>query len=158
MAKKGRKSTPTKIKLVRGNPGKRPVSKSEPIPTHTPVEILLKKPVGLTGPAATAWGTIAPRLNDMRVLTIIDRTALRLLCEQIGIYKAAQKEIKKNKGFTTITDKGNLVQHPAVSVMNSAFKNIRVLLAEFGMTPSSRTGLKVIPDDEERSGFGALNG
>src|SRR5438477_525461 len=69
---RGRKPSPTQLKLVRGNPGKRPIrAAGEPKPGHT----LPEAPVHLSARAKAAWGQIAPILSRMGVLTEADAVA-----------------------------------------------------------------------------------
>jgi P27 family predicted phage terminase small subunit len=95
------------------------------------------------------WHQISPWLNEVGLLTRLDQTALALLCEALGDFLCARDivdEEAKPEGsvrFITTTDKGNVIQHPAVGVMNKAHERLMKLLREFGMTPSSRAGLAI---------------
>ena len=88
---RGRKPSPTQLKLVRGNPGKRPIrAAGEPKPGHT----LPEAPVHLSARAKAAWGQIAPILSRMGVLTEADAVALELLCEAYADYSEARDELR----------------------------------------------------------------
>lgn len=50
---------------------------------------------------------------------------------------------KRKYGFTITTDKGNVIQHPAVGIANSALQNMLKIGREFGLSPSSRTALSI---------------
>jgi phage terminase small subunit len=64
---RGRKPTPTHLKVLRGNPGKRALPKNEPQPQGE-----VEKPRFLKGRAAKLWDQYAPELIRLRVLTVID--------------------------------------------------------------------------------------
>lgn len=115
----GRRPTPTTLKLVRGNPGKRPLNKEEPQPERRAPE----KPARLTGSAASTWKQLSAYLERMGVLTIADGLALELLCDAYSDYLAARK-----KGWHQRAE--------------AAFKRIKSLLIEFGLTPASRSRIK----------------
>ena len=74
--------------------------------------------------------------------------ALALLCDSIADYVAAREIVRsaaedQTTRFLAHTDKGNVIQHPAVSVMHHAWERILKSGREFGLTPSSRSGVKV---------------
>ena len=60
---------PTYLRILEGNPSKRPLNRNEPQPP--PVETL-DPPDYLGGHAATEWCRIVPGLSAMRLLTIAD--------------------------------------------------------------------------------------
>lgn len=73
----GRRPTPTELKLVRGNPGKRAINKKEPQPArHIP-----SAPAHLTCEGQVAWGRLTVLLDRMGVLTEADGFALERLCD-----------------------------------------------------------------------------
>ena len=70
MATRGRKPKPTALKLLEGNPGKRPINEHEPIPPKGTV----KCPTWLEPEAKKEWKRLAPSLEAMGVLTQADLT------------------------------------------------------------------------------------
>ena len=71
MATRGRKPKPTALKLLEGNPGKRPLNGREPVPPRA----ALKCPAWLLPEAKKEWKRLAPALEAMGVLTMADLTA-----------------------------------------------------------------------------------
>ena len=105
-------------------------------------------PAWLSPRARKCWARIAPLLEKEGLLTRLDGTALALLCEPLADYILAREIVdaaaqESGTRFITTTDKGNLIQHPAVGVMNKAWEKVVKLLREFGMTPSARAGLAI---------------
>lgn len=146
---RGRKPTPTALKVVRGNPGGRPLNDDEPQPEGQAVA-----PDWLSPSAAAHWPTVAAQLESAGVLTSMDAPALALYCEAFARWQDAQWNIAKT-GLVVPGQKGTLTQSPYVVIGNAAFEQMRRLLIEFGMTPSSRsrvtkTGGK---KDDEYSAF-----
>ena len=102
------------------------------------------------------WKEIAPWLEENGLLTRLDQTALALLCEALAEYcecreivEAAATQEEGGTKYICRTDKGNIIQHPAVGVMNKAWGKVVKLLTQFGMTPSSRSGLAIVkPPDK----------
>jgi phage terminase small subunit len=68
---RGRKPTPTALKLVAGNPGKRPLNRHEP----KPVTAIPTCPAHLMPTAKTEWKRLARYLHDLGVISELDRAA-----------------------------------------------------------------------------------
>ena len=77
MATRGRKPKPTVLKILEGNPGKRPINENEPIPPKGTV----KCPTWLEPEAKKEWKRLAPSLEAMGVLTQADLTAFAGYCQ-----------------------------------------------------------------------------
>jgi P27 family predicted phage terminase small subunit len=145
MAARGRPPKPTAEKKRSGTL-QRCRQKNEP----TPDAEIPPFPSWATRSAAPYWKEIAKCLFDNGLLTRLDQVALALLCEALAEYcecrsiveEAARTEESGVK-FITFTDKGNIIQHPAVGVMNKAWGKVVKLLVQFGMTPSARAGLAI---------------
>lgn len=139
---------PTKIKLLTGNRGKRPLNDQEPEPEgKIPV-----KPRILQGIAKTEWKRITKELHGLGLLTEVDRTALAVYCQNWQRWCEAEKELEKG-GLVTTTEKGYMMQNPYVAIANKAAENMKKFLVEFGMTPASRSRVKVPKKKEKKTGF-----
>lgn len=143
---RGRKPTPTALKLVQGNPGKRPLNTNEPQPAEGDPSC----PSWLTREAKAEWNRWVKALGPTRMLTQADRTALAALCEAWGLLKEAQAEVTEH-GTTVFEvertcEDGTVVYaraktNPAVRTMLQSMATIRALAVEFGGTPSARSRL-----------------
>lgn len=97
-------------------------------------------------------------LREMGVLTKADGLALALLCEPLVRYIEARDLVEAEaKGpdkikFIATTDKGTVYQHPLVGVMNKAWEQAAKMAREFGLTPSSRSGLHATPPKKPATG------
>lgn len=134
---RGRKPTPTAIKLVKGNPGRRPLNQAEPQPTRGRP----KQPAWLTEVAVETWTELVELLDDMRVLTVADGPALALLCATYQDYRDA-RQVVRDDGMTyeAETEHGSIWRtRPEVAIMSDAAKRLRSLMVEFGLTPSARS-------------------
>jgi len=140
----GRKPKPTNIIRLEGNPGKRPLNDREPQPkTEIP-----DCPEFLNEVAKAEWNRMAPHLKTLRLITQIDMAALAGYCHYYAIWKDASEKLADD--YISISDKGNEFQNPLVGTMNTAFANMLKCMVEFGMTPSSRSRLKVEPNDKKQ--------
>ena len=134
---KGRKPKPTAIKMLAGNPGKRPLAgePQPPIPAGTPY-----CPRHLNDEARREWRRIVKILLDLGLYTEVDRAALAMYCQAWGRWVTAERKVQE-KGEVLVSDRGGLYQNPWLHVANRAWEQMRKVLAEFGLTPSSRTRL-----------------
>lgn len=129
---RGRKPTPTALKIVRGNPGGRPLPENEPTP-----EPGADMPEWLSPQAAKHWPTVSKQLDTAGVLTQMDVAALALYCEAFARWKHANDQVVKC-GPVIKAPSGFPVQSPFLAIANKAHEQMVKLLIEFGMTPSSR--------------------
>lgn len=143
---RGRKSKPTALKELEGNPGKRGLNKKEPKPEKG----IPNCPKHLKGDARMEWNRITQELNKLGVIAKIDRAALAICCTAWADYVKACNTLVK-QGEVIITDTGGAYQNPWVAIKKRSMEQIAKFYAEFGMTPSSRVRLEVeIPDEEEK--------
>ena len=162
----GRKPKPTHLKVLEGNPGKRPLPKNEP----KPAPLMPKCPSWVDGIGKKEWQRVAPMLHRLGLLTEADGMTLAFYCDQYSLFRRAREALrarpKKKRedsdeagaedGLTFTTSNGFRMQKPEVSIANNALKQIRALCAEFGMTPSSR-GRMNLPDDDDEDWNGVLD-
>ncbi len=144
MTKRGRKPKPTHLKLVTGNPGKRPIGEDWVKPAKR--ETAMPPPKHLDAYAATEWRRLSKELTTLGTLTNVDRAAFAAYCQSWSIYLHAQEALddlarKDETGMGAMlmrTKQGNTIQNPLLGIRNQAMRNMVRYAAEFGFTPSSR--------------------
>jgi len=163
----GGRPKPTKLKLLDGNPGKRPINDNEPKPRP----VRPRCPSWLSKNAKKQWKKRVSALERLGLLTEIDDVAYALLCAEIdqfivsdefiqqkGIYFAVRgKQPADKEGNPLLDGDGktipapivNLIPFPQVAMRNRALQNIKSLLAEFGMTPAARSRISLTAEGEE---------
>lgn len=144
MGKRGPAKKPTTLKILQGNPGKRPLNLNEP----KPKPIMPPIPKWLDTAAKKEWKRIAEELKTMGLLTYIDGAALAGYCKCFSMVQAANAEIKE-RGTTYTTPTGFLRDNPAIDRMRQYLTLMRQYLSEFGLSPASRAGLEIKPIDAE---------
>jgi P27 family predicted phage terminase small subunit len=138
---RGRKPTPTAIKRLTGNPGKRGLNRAEPtLPPAAPTA-----PRHLSPAAKKVWKRIAPQLAAARVLADVDTNALALYCTSYARWLEAETALQTD-GLTVETKHGP-APHPMLRISRLAWDQVVKLSGEFGITPSARTRLKIDPGD-----------
>lgn len=136
---RGRKPTPTALKLVKGEQKSR-VNKDEPIPDDgIPVCPSPDERV------QAVWDYTVEQLSRMRVLTMADRDVLALFCQAVVTWRGAQARIAREGMILQLPEGGTrtVAAHPAYSVMTKAENTIMRCAGEFGLTPAARTRIQV---------------
>lgn len=147
--KRGRKNKPTKLRVIEGNRGHRPINQAEP--EFSVALDMPPAPVYLDAYAREEWDRVAPELYGVGLLTIPDQTTLAAYCLAFSRWRFAEEEIQKvaklddrtkHGGLVQITKEGNAIQHVLVGIANTARKDMVRIAAEFGLTPSARANLE----------------
>jgi P27 family predicted phage terminase small subunit len=134
----GRRPKPTHLKLLQGNPGKRPINAHEPKP---PLEIL-PVPAELSGRAKEEWERMAQPLAQLGLLSSIDGAAFAAYCTLAARWRDAEDALKKT-GPVVKSPSGYPMLSPYYTIANQSLSQMRAYLTEFGMTPSARSRLAV---------------
>lgn len=145
---------PTRLKILEGNPGKRPLPENEPMP-DVPDKVP-NAPRHLSKEAKKEWANMSKKLHRLGLLTNIDTTALALYCQAYGRWVEAELNIQL-LGATITTINGNIIQSPHVGMANMAMRDCHKFLSDFGMTPSSRAKV-TSAKKAEKSKFSGLIG
>lgn len=136
MGKRGPKPEPTPLKLLKGNPGKRPINGREPKPKKTKSLCPGDMPVD----GRREWDRIYPELDRLGLLTTLDLSGVEGLCRAYARSRQAERELA-DVPLTVTTDKGYVMAHPLLAVAKTWWAEYRRWCAEYGLTPSARTGL-----------------
>jgi P27 family predicted phage terminase small subunit len=138
---RGRKPKPTRLKILYGNPGRRPLNHNEPTPgVATP-----RCPAHLCDEAKAEWKRISRELHALGLLARIDRAALAAYCQAWARWVKAEGLLKHTGEVLKSQETGAFYQNPYLSVANRALEQMHRFLTEFGMTPSSRSRIHVTP-------------
>ena len=137
---------PTALKLLQGRAGKRALNKKEPKPKAKRPKV----PAHLSPKAKTAFRNVCDLLEDMGVLTIADGLALEMMCDAYSEWRDLRKAIEKEPTYETTSTSGDKVikARPEVAMASDAWKRVKSMAAEFGLTASSRTKLQVTEPEE----------
>jgi P27 family predicted phage terminase small subunit len=145
----GTKTKPTALKLLEGNPGKRPLNQT----IMKQESIIPACPIWLEDEAKAEWNRITPELHNLRLLTKIDVTALVGYCQSWARYVEAEQYLSKND-TVFVTETGYMQQVPQVGMAQKYLKLCQSFMTEFGLTPSSRAKLSIpgenVDDDMEK--------
>ncbi len=149
MATRGRPRKPTRLKVLEGNPGRRPLNRDEPQYAAT-----VKKPADLTPTASEWWDLVVPQLVRVGLAQAVDAPSLTLLAEDFSAWKRASAMYVSE---SPVVARGStiLVSNPLLRAVKDFGAAYRQGAAAYGLTAQSRSTLS-IPDrgfDDLDAGF-----
>ena len=155
MGRRGPPPQPTRLRLLKGNLGKRRVDGREPQPkAEAPI-----CPQWLSAKAKRVWRDLVPTLKAMRILTRVDRDALTIYCQTYARWRSAEEFLDQHGEIYPVRDALGNVQrmklYPQVGIASTLLQVLRCYQQELGLTPSARTRVHEIPNstmnpDDER--------
>lgn len=146
---RGPKPLPTKLKLVRGNPGKRKINENEPTAEIERPEPPLTDALKARG--KKEYRRLCRLLEKMGVMTAVDRNELTMYCIAWENYLHAEEQVKK---FGQVGKSPNdyPIQNPFVAIASKEFAKLITIGTNFGMNPSARVRLST--ENIETTDFG----
>jgi P27 family predicted phage terminase small subunit len=143
----GRRPLPTAVKKLRGNPGRRPLNPDEPkLDAKAPA-----MPPDLPELAVQEWKAIVPLLLRLGVITEIDGKALAAYCFAYARWREAE-DLVAQLGGRVVTERTyhegectseRFKRNPADVISSDALKLMKSYLIEFGLTPATRSKLRL---------------
>lgn len=143
----GHNAKPSAIKKLQGNAGHRKINAAEPVVAiGTP-----EKPKGMPKAASREWDRIVPVLLALKVLSEVDGKALAAYCDAFAHWEMARREMS-SRGLLVeepiLNKEGDEIgckvkANPAVAIYATMANLMKKFLTEFGLTPASRSKLKV---------------
>ena len=142
MGDRGPAAKPTALRVLHGDRKSR-INSQEPQPRDVP----LPKPDWLSDGAKTLWDQLLPDLEAMGTVRASDWPALAALCETLSRWQRINTLASKSPPIWKRGEdaEGNpiMVKNPLYAQVRDATAELRVMLREFGLTPSARSGLRV---------------
>lgn len=129
--------------------GTKPAMMTDPNPIGA-----LPAPAWLSEDARAEWDRVMPILEDRRILTDADLGGLENYCIAIGTVREMERHLQ-TYGHVIDTD-GGMKRNPAVGIQSDAMTRARLLAAELGLTPVSRSRPAIRdgdPNDDDLSAF-----
>lgn len=147
--RRGRKPQPTVLKVLRGNPSKRPINFSEPKPEKGAPSC----PPWLDDYAREEWDRIVPPLDKIGVLTCVDGFVLEAYCTAYGHWRRHEEALKpfnETKGghvYRPSKDGTSTYMQvlPQVAIAQRYLAMARSLASDLGLSPAMRARI-IAPD------------
>lgn len=145
------------MKVLEGNPGKRPLPKHEPKPA--PTVKMPNPPAWMNTYGKKAWKRLAPELQRLGLLTVVDIETFSAACQCYGVWVECEKTLKKKGRTHSYTNKAketNTIVRPEVKIGQKALDQFKSYMTEFGLSPASRTRIEVSSPGDEQDPMEAL--
>lgn len=134
---RGRKPKPTWLKVVAGNPGRRPLNEDEPIP----VGDLADAPEWMTETQKVGW-RYAIEHAPLGLLKRLDRSVLVVWVVAEDLHRDAAEKVARFGSVIKMPGTGIPVASPYVGVLNKQAALMMKAASEMGFTPVARSRVK----------------
>jgi P27 family predicted phage terminase small subunit len=147
---RGAKPKPTHLKIIAGNPGKRPLNKKEPKPEGS----LTDPPDWMSNEQKKVW-VKAIASAPTGLLKALDESVLVAWVVASDLHREASQKVARSGMVMRSPMKGEPIQNPYLPIINKQAQIMMKAAAEMGFTPSSRSRVSVDPGggDDEWSDF-----
>jgi len=151
-----RTAQPAALKLLKGRGDGRDSGGRQVNPGPTFRRIPPRPPTWLSTEAKAEWRRVVPGLQRLDLLKEEDRAALAAYCETWARFVEATRTVHR-EGLTcevvTVRKDGSesrrTITNPAVTIAQTAGRELRAWAAQFGLTPSTEQALARGADDGE---------
>jgi P27 family predicted phage terminase small subunit len=145
---RGRKPTPTKLKLVRSVRKSR-INKKEPQP---PIS-LLEPPYYLNDIEKKIWVYHAKEAHGLGIVTTLDVCTFEVMVVNWALAIRCKEELEKPLVYQG--PNGGAIQNPFLPIRRRAYEQAMKAAAELGFTPSARSRVTASKPKEEEDPFAA---
>lgn len=130
------------LRLVRGNPSRRPINKREPKPGGS---LTTSPPEGISPRAAKVW-VHAMACAPAGLLKQLDDGVLLQYCVARAYFEEAEEKVAKT-GLMVKSPNGHPIQNPFLAIVNRQSEIMLRAAREMGFTPAARAGIALDPED-----------
>ena len=139
MGRRGPPPKPTHLKVIAGNPGKRPLNVREPrSPKGRP-----RCPEWLGIEARKVWKRLVATLDGMGLLTAADADAIAAYAQTYVRWRKAEEFLERHGEVYPLRDEKGQIrcmqQFPQVAIARGLLQVLRAYQQEFGLTPAARS-------------------
>lgn len=139
MGTRGPQAEPTALKILKGNPGKRPINQSEP----TPASGIPQMPEHFSDIEKQLWQVFTAELAGVPgLLTVIDGHALEKLVSLEADWLENDARLKES-GHLYEDRSGKITKSPRLAIKQELTEQCLILYREMGLTASARSRLHV---------------
>jgi P27 family predicted phage terminase small subunit len=133
---RGRKPKPTWLKVIAGNPGRRPLNEDEPVPTGD----LSAPPEWFDDSQKAAWSYAVSHAPE-GLLKRLDREVMVAYAVASALHRLASTKVAAQGPI--VKTKWGIKPNPYMAVQNKQAVIMMRAAAELGFTPSARSRVKV---------------
>lgn len=165
--KRGRKPKPAAIKLLQGNPGKRPIVEQEITPGIGPFQ---PPPfIELSEGGLAMWNYLSPILARLNLYTVLDVAALARYCEIWNEWDKARRFVAANGLGAPILKEGidrqgrattkvvGFVIYPQAKLFTKLDGALARKESEFGLTPAARMTVRAFAKEQQQTAYDQID-
>lgn len=139
MAVAGRKPDPIPLRILKGNPQKKP------IPEHVKTEPKLPRvPSWLDARGKREWRRIGKELLKLGLMSNMDFALLASYCDNYSIMIECRQHMAKEGGVVAYLAGRNTQTSMILTTYRASQNYIKSVAAEFGLSPSARGRLEIV--------------
>ena len=138
---RGPPPTLTNLRLLRGNPSKRPI---RPEPQPAIPDDMPEAPSFLGAYARDEWWTTGLELHRLGLLTVLDVQVFAAYCQSYHLWRVAVEKLKEMAaadpvmaGLIVKTNKGGITQNPILLTARQCANDMLTYAGHFGLTPAA---------------------
>ena len=158
MGKRGTKPAPTAIKKLR-NVRKDRINNDEPVSPPLSADSLPPKRFKDDKRKMFLWRYYLQLFTEMKILSQADQSALEELVYHKWMSEKAEQEVKENGEVIEQVNKAKqkyFIENPWLNIKYKSSDRVTKLLTQFGLTPSSRSSIKVEKPTAKKTGLKVL--
>ena len=137
---------PRALKLVEGNPGKRPIEPEVPFERALPV-----KPATLSADAEWLWDQVIEQMKGIGLLKPLDAAGPQVACENFARWREAVR-FRQERQILAQLNHPHIAVAPWIGIEERASREFRAWCAEFGLTPAAEKNLAGSEDSSDGDG------
>ncbi len=141
---RGAKPKATVLKLITGNPGRRPLNPREAKPPAVipdPPELLTEAAARGDKAALEEWKRVTPLLADVGLIAKLDRAIIAAYCMAWARWIDCERQLVTT-GLIVKAPNGYPMYSPYLTASNKALDQVRQLSEQIGLSGSSRSRIK----------------
>lgn len=135
---RGRKPTPTALKVITGNPGKRPLNRFEPKPEGD----LAEPPDWMTDNQKAIWRKLMDEAPP-GLLKKIDESIVTVWVTACDTFRQACTKLARTGILTKVPNSPIPIQSPYLPIMTKQGQIMMKAASEMGFTPTTRSRISV---------------
>lgn len=149
---RGRKPTPVAMRVLHGNPGRRPLRNARPGTALDTPDV----PDFLDGEARAEWNRTLAEHEGTGLLTRADRALLAAYCVMWSRFVAAERHVTEHGPIVAAPRTATPMPNPHLKVSRDALDRLLKIAGELGLSPVSRARLHIAPAVDAPDGWEGL--
>lgn len=136
---RGRKPLPDNVRVLTGNPGKRPINPQR----ARPKVALPRAPEHLSDEAKREWRRLGPELVAAGLMSPVYHAMFEAFCQTYARWVEAEKKLSET-ALLVKSPNGYPIHNPWLSIARAEREAMHKIAVEFGLTPAALARVQAI--------------